>query len=161
MKDKDHKKTLAKYTLYTKPDSGNSSHGGWSKEGRMRFYQLKVKIEEARNQRGIAEDEMQSVHRLYKQAGLEAKQPKKKKEPTVPKIDLSDCALAFAKIDADEAQDVEIDVSDSEDEGEEEHGNKGAKKSDDDASEEEEEPKPSNEEVEDDDDVTVGASEDD
>ena len=125
------------------------------------FYQLKVKIEEARNKRGIPEDEMQSVHRLYKQAGLEDKQPKKKKEPTVPKIDLSDCALAFAKIDADEVQDVEIDVSDSEDEGEEEHGNKGAKKSDDDASEEEEDPNDvQNEEVEEDDDVTVGNEDD-
>ena len=126
----------------------------------MRFYQLKVKIEEARNQRGIAEDEMQSVHRLYKQAGLEAKQPKKKKEPTVPKIDLSDCALAFANIDADKVEDVEIDVSDSEEEGEEDHVNKGAKKSDDDDSEEEEEPKPSNDEEDDDDEVTVGNEDD-
>ena len=127
----------------------------------MRFYQLKVKIEEARNKSGVDMDEMQSVERLYHQAGLQNKEPKKKKEPTVPKIDLSDCALAFAKIDADKVQDVEVELSDSEDEGEEEHVNKGAKKSDDDDSEEEEEPKPSNEEVEDDDDVTVGTSEDD
>ena len=132
---KHHKKWLKKLHNYSSCSSGNSIYGGWSLEGRLQFHKVKVNIQKARKEEGVRQAEVDCCARLYEKHDMAKKLgARKQRKAAEPKIDLRRAALAFSE----EAEELDLDLSDEEEEApgaEEEGGATGEEVDNDDGSE--------------------------
>ena len=81
---------MKRMVLYTTSSGGSCIFGAWSREGRLRFKELRAKIKKGRASPEGAAGERQCKRRLFKKHGMQKKLDgrKKKGKHTVPIIDL-------------------------------------------------------------------------
>jgi hypothetical protein len=97
---------MKRMVLYTTSSGGSCMFGAWSKEGRLRFKEIRAKIKKGRASPEGAAGERQCRRRLFKKHGMQKKLDgrKKKGKPTVPIIDLAGAEVGFGSGDEDDAE---------------------------------------------------------
>ena len=127
---------MEKMVKYTTSKGGSNAFGAWSKEGRLRFKEIRGKIKKARASEEAKAGEKQCRKRLFKKHDMQKKLDAKKKNatPNIPIIDLAGAEVGFGSGDEEDVSIVEYKTDEDE-------GDSGADDSDDDKTVgEEEEP---------------------
>ena len=131
--DQDKMEVMVKYTT---SKGGSNAFGAWSREGRLRFKEIRGKIKKARASEEAKAGEKQCRKRLFKKHDMQKKLDAKKKNatPNIPIIDLAGAEVGFGSGDEEDVSIVEYKTDEDE-------GDSGADDSDDDKTVgEEEEP---------------------
>ena len=120
--DQDKMEVMVKYTT---SKGGSNAFGAWSREGRLRFKEIRGKIKKARASEEAKAGEKQCRKRLFKKHDMQKKLDAKKKNatPNIPIIDLVGAEVGFGSGDE---EDVSIENYDTD----EDEGDSGADDSD-------------------------------